>query len=459
MNVISNARFDTVGARLDRLPIAGFHHKLLWLVGLGMFFDTFDIYLAGGVIAAMTQEGFTNVDLNAIFISVTFLGMTVGAFLAGMFGDYFGRKFTYQFNLLIVGIASLAAALAPSMIWLIVFRGIMGLGLGAEIVIGFGTLTEFVPARSRGKWLSALSFINNSSLVVASGIGYWVIPILGWRYMFVIVGIGALIVLYFRKAIPESPRWYKSRGMHEEAEKVLLSIENQIETEKGAPLPKVNPAASAGSEIMGEKSSIWELFTPPLLRNTIVSCLIFVALSVAMYVFVVWLPSIFLKQGVALSNSLGYVAIISLGGPIGSAFGFFIADRFSRKWTSIGLALFCALLGYLYSAVAVVNISVLLVLGFLLIAGMYAYNAIAFALYVPELFPTRLRMRGCGIANTAGRLFTIFTPFAVAFLLTHYSAKPVFLIIPLVFVIDAVCIAIWGIETGAKSLEEIELVD
>src|SRR5579862_4977529 len=135
----------SVAARLDRLPIGSFHRRMLLLVGAGMFIENFDATLQGGVLGALASSGWSNLNLNAAFISATFLGMFVGSFAAGVLGDRYGRRFSYQLNLLIIGITSLAAAAAPSMQWLIGFRLVMGLGLGAEIVIGYSTMSEFVP--------------------------------------------------------------------------------------------------------------------------------------------------------------------------------------------------------------------------------------------------------------------------------------------------------------------------
>ena len=98
------------GARLDRLPISSFHYRIFWLVGAGMFFDGYDLYVAGGVLASVAQSQFSTLAQIPQFISLTFVGMTAGALITGFIGDKFGRRFTYQINLLIFGLASLAAA-------------------------------------------------------------------------------------------------------------------------------------------------------------------------------------------------------------------------------------------------------------------------------------------------------------------------------------------------------------
>jgi len=215
------------GARLDRLPISSFHYRIFWLVGAGMFFDGYDLYVAGGVLASAIQTGFSTAPQNLQFISLTFVGMTLGALITGFVGDKFGRRFTYQINLLIFGLASLAAAFAQDMNQLIACRFLQGLGLGAEIVVGYSTLTEFVPPKTRGRWLSMMAFLVVAGFPATSLLGYLIIPTFGWRPMFIIAGTGSLIVWYLRKNLPESPRWLESKGRTAEAESLMQAIETE----------------------------------------------------------------------------------------------------------------------------------------------------------------------------------------------------------------------------------------
>ncbi len=233
----SMATAVNAGARLDRLPISSFHYRIFWLVGAGMFFDGYDLYVAGGVLASAIKSGFSTVTQNSQFLSLTFVGMTAGALITGFVGDKYGRRFTYQINLLIFGFASLAAAFAQDMNQLIACRFVQGLGLGAEIVVGYSTMTEFVPPKTRGRWLSMMAFIVVAGFPATSLLGYLIIPNFGWRPMFVIAGIGSLIVWYLRKNLPESPRWLESEGRTEEAEALMKAIEQ--EASGGKPLPPV----------------------------------------------------------------------------------------------------------------------------------------------------------------------------------------------------------------------------
>src|ERR1700736_4175343 len=227
------------GSRLDRLPIGPFHRRIMFLIGIGMFFDGFDIYLAGTVLGVTLKSGFSTLPQNAMFLSATFVGMMLGSFATGFLGDLYGRRFTYQFNLLVFGLASLAAAFAPNMMILIACRFVMGVGLGAENVVGYATMTEFVPARSRGKWLGFTTVCVVTGLPISLLVASLVVPEFGWRAMFVLGGIGVLIVWYLRKSLPESPRWLEAVGRTEEAEALMQSIEP-----RGGPGPAAAGAIS-----------------------------------------------------------------------------------------------------------------------------------------------------------------------------------------------------------------------
>src|ERR1041385_148912 len=168
--------------------------------------------------------------------------MTLGALITGFVGDKYGRRFTYQINLLIFGLASLAATFAQDMPQLIVCRFVQGLGLGAEIVVGYSTLTEFVPPRTRGRWLTFMAFLTVCGFPVTSILSYLIIPTWGWRPMFIIAGIGSPVVWYLRKNPPESPRWLEAQGRDAEAEALMTTIEQEVAAEAGALPPVVVPA-------------------------------------------------------------------------------------------------------------------------------------------------------------------------------------------------------------------------
>jgi putative MFS transporter len=421
------------------------------LIAIGMFFDGFDVYLSATVLGATLKSGFSSIGQNAQFVSVTFLGMMLGSFLTGFLGDRYGRRFTYQANLGIFGLASIAAAFAPSMRTLIALRGIMGLGLGAEIVVGFSTMTEFVPPQTRGKWLDAISISVVTSLPISALLGTLLIPRFGWRLMFLIGGLGALVVWYLRKALPESPRWLESIGRVEEAEAILTAIESDVARECG-PLPPPT-LASAGVP----SRSLATLFRPPLLTRMVVGSVTLIVANTLIYGFVTWLPTFFVHQGLSIATSLGYSLIMSIGAPVGSCIGAFTADAWGRKPAIIGASLLTIVFGSVYPFFR--DPLLLPIAGFLLVVPIYVNVTLLFAIYVPELFPTEVRMRAAGICNTFGRGATIITPFLVVALLKAYGIGGVLSLMVGLLVVQIVVVFFFGVEPRKRRLEELDAAD
>jgi MFS transporter, putative metabolite:H+ symporter len=436
------------GARLDRLPLSSFHRRVLVLIGIGMFFDGFDVYVAATVLGATLQTGFSSLAQNAQFVSVTFVGMMLGSLVTGFLGDRYGRRFTYQANLIIFGLASVAAAFAPSMLVLIVLRGIMGLGLGAELVVGYAAMTEFVPPQARGKWVGALSVFVVTSLPVSALASTLIVPRLGWRAMFVLAGLGGLTVWYLRKALPESPRWLESVGRSEEAEAILKSIEEEVVRERGALQP---PRLSKPGPPMRTAAA---LLNPTLFPRMVVGVVTLIVANTLIYGFVTWLPTFFVTEGRSIVRSFVYSFIMSAGAPVGSAIGMLTADSLGRKPAIIGASIMTILAGGIYPFVA--NPTLLLTVGFLLVVSIYIQVTLLFAIYVPELFPTDVRMRAAGICNTAGRGATMITPFFVVALLRSYGIGGVLgMIIGLLFV-QIIVVLLFGVEPKKRCLEEMD---
>src|SRR6204780_4645925 len=329
------------GARLDRLPLSPFHYRIFALVGAGMFFDGYDLYIARGVLASTVQSKFSTVPQNLQFISLTFVGMTLGALITGFVGDKMGRRFTYQINLLIFGLASLAAAFAQDMNQLIICRFVQGLGLGAEIVVGYSTLTEFVPPKSRGRWLSFMAFLVVAGFPATALLGYLVIPNFGWRPMFVIAGVGSLIVWYLRKNLPESPRWLESQGRTEEAEALMQKIET--ESAGGKPLPPI----VVPPQIPQVTAS--DTLRPPLLQRMIVGSWVLITINTLIFGFVIFLPQFFLRQGLTIANSLAYTLVLSVASLVGCVLGAYLSDGIGRRMSIILASVVTIISGYIYA--------------------------------------------------------------------------------------------------------------
>ncbi|HEY4141343.1 MAG TPA: MFS transporter [Pseudolabrys sp.] len=436
------------GARLDRLPISSFQYRIFWLVGAGMFFDGYDLYVAGGVIASVLQTKFAVGPQIPQFVSLTFVGMTIGALVTGFIGDKMGRRFTYQINLLIFGLASLAAAFAQDMDQLIVCRFVQGLGLGAEIVVGYSTLTEFVPPGSRGRWLSFMAFLVVAGFPATAIIAYLIIPSFGWRPMFIIAGVGSLIVWWLRKNLPESPRWLESQGRMEEAEALMQSIEQ--EASAGAALPP--PAVVAPAPQLAAA----DMFKPPILQRLLVGCWVLITINTLIFGFVIFLPQFFLRQGLTITNSLGYTVVLSVASLVGCAVGAYTSDAIGRRWSIIGASVLTIITGWIYARFGKdADPMLVLSVGFVLIVAIYVQTAILFGVYTPELFPTEIRLRANGICNAFGRGATVVSPFIVtALMASHALPGVVWLMIGLV-VVQIVAVYLWGVEPRKRGLEDV----
>lgn len=434
------------GSRLDRLPMTTWHYRLVALVTAGVFVDLFELYSGGSILAALVQEGWSTMSINATFLSVTFMGLLIGAWLAGVLGDRYGRRFCYQLNLAIFGFASLAAAFAPNMTVLIGLRFVMGLGLGAEVVVGYATLAEFLPAKNRGRWVAFMALIANFSSFVSLSIAYYVIPNLGWRYMFAIPGIAALLIWLARKSMPESPRWLESVGRVAEADKVLSEIEARVGMTR--PVPEIISRAPAQRV---EQVSAAILFSRLVLRRTLIGILINITVGFTLYGFLQWLPTIFVQQGMTLSSSLQILMVMAIGKTVGAAAGVVLADWAGRKPSIVLFALLSALLGM---ALVFSQGAVFIGMSFALAVALGVTNTLAFTVYVPELFETRYRLRGTGLCGAAGRLATSAVQFLVVYLYANGGLAAIVSMLAGLLVLEAIAVQLFGPETRQVSLED-----
>jgi MFS transporter, putative metabolite:H+ symporter len=434
------------GPRLDRLPISRFHKRIFCLVGAGMFFDGYDLYVGTNVLGATLASGFSTLAQNAQFVSTTFVGMTIGSLAAGFLGDAFGRRFSYQVNLLIFGLASLAAVLAPTMPWLVAARFVMGLGLGAEIVVGYSTLTEFVPPASRGRWLSFMTLVVVSGLPATTLLGSIIIPSFGWRPVFLIAGVGALVVWYLRKSMPESPRWLESKRRFAEAEELMTKIEGESASSDLSPVPREATAATTDLHVL-------DLFGATLLPRLLVGSIGLIVINTLIFGFVTWLPTFFIQQGLTLTRSFSYTLMISSAAPIGCVLGAFAADGVGRRPTIIGASLLAIVFGALYPNM--MQPLLLVATGFCLLLAIYVLVALLYGVYTPELFPTELRLRANGICNMLGRGATIVSPFIVVTLFKAYGVTGVTSFMIGLLIVLILAIWAWGIEPAGLTLENI----
>jgi putative MFS transporter len=294
--------------------------------------------------------------------------------------------------------------------------------------------------------MAFMAFIVVAGFPATSIISTLVIPSYGWRPMFVIAGVGALIVWYLRKNLPESPRWLEANGRTAEAEALMQSIER--EASGGRPLPAPAPTAQVA------QWSLASLFTPALLPRLVVGSVVLITINTLIFGFVNWLPTFFGQQGISITKSLAYTMVLAGGSLIGCAIGAWCADYFGRKPTIIGASVLSIAAGAVYPYM--VNPVPLLAVGFVLIVGIYILTALLYGVYTSELFPTEVRLRGNGLCNMLGRGATIVSPFIVLALFKDYGVGGVLGLMIGLLVLQIIVVAIWGIETNRRGLEELQ---
>lgn len=231
--------FHGVAARLDRLPSGKFQRKAMWLIGGICFCDCLDMNVGGPIIAQLLASGWSDNNLNAMFVSMTAFGYLVGGLLAGMISDYFGRVRACVVNTLIFSIGCVGAMFAPNIYVLIAWRFIMGIGLGAAYPAGYSALTEYTPPDKRGKYQAYVGLIANCGTPFASFVSLILLPLFGWRAIFLFCGIAGIIVCFLvGKCMEESPRWLAMKGRYKEANALVDKWENEAR-EKGHTIEKV----------------------------------------------------------------------------------------------------------------------------------------------------------------------------------------------------------------------------
>ena len=270
--------------------------------------------------------------------------------------------------------------------------------------------------------------------------------------MFLLGGIGILLAWFLSgKYFIESPRWLAGKGQIAGAESQLREVEQQIEREKSIRLPQLTLNQS-NSKVKVIKGTFWLLFKGEMLRRTLVAITVLIAMNIT-----VWIPTIFVNSGIDVDKSILMTAVIMIGAPVGIFIAALIIDHFPRRLFGSALLIIIAVLGYIYSIQT--TEWAILIYGLVMIFFLYMYVCFASAVYIPELWPTHLRLRGSGFVNAVGRIVAVFTPYGVAALLTHYGSITVFMVLGVMLVLCALVLSIFGIETRKVSLEEISEVN
>jgi putative MFS transporter len=440
-----------VGNALDEAKISPLHRRVIALIAAGYFFDVIDFTIFGSLVPYILQSKFASGPEVALVGSATIFGMFIGTAGQGQFSDRFGRRFIYQFNLLLFGVFTILGAFAPSVTLLVICRFIAGLGLGAEQPLCFAYAGEYAPKNIRGRILALIHFIGGAcvwpigtALVLLFGTTLFADnPMNVWRGVWLIIGVGALIVWVFRFTLPESPRYLATHGRSQDALDVLKRLE----------IKNVPALSSLSTDAASDTKSdpfavVFRMFPSRVIAGMICFTAFFgVAIGLG-----AWLPNIMNEKGFTITKSLQYTLAMNFAVPCASLFMMYALDKWGRKITSI-----CAFVGAAILAIVFANAGTpieLIVAGFVMIFFVQVAGN-SMQIFTSEVFPTNARASGFGWAAGVGRLATAFIMPSILLVQQTYGLMTVFVCLAILLIIAAVSVTQLGPEAKQKGLDEI----
>jgi putative MFS transporter len=438
-----------VGKSLDEAKISPLHKKIVGLIAAGYFFDVIDFTIFGALVPFILSSKFATGPEVGLIGAATIFGMFIGTAGQGQFSDRFGRRFIYQFNLMLFGIFTILGALAPTVTLLVLCRFIAGLGLGAEQPLAFAYAGEYAPKAIRGRVLAIVHFIGGACVwpigtALALGIGAVASsPEYAWRAIWLIIGGGALVVWFFRFALPESPRYLATHGRGDEALAVLTKLGI------AGPTEKLSTSIASGTGTTNDPFGVVFKMYPQRVIAGMICFTAFFGIAIGLGA---WLPNIMNEKGFTITKSLQYTLAMNFAVPCASLFMMYALDKFGRKITAICAFLCAGAMAIVFSQAG--TATELIVAGFIMIFFVQVAGN-SMQIFASEVFPTNARASGFGWASGVGRLATAFIMPAILLIQQTYSLTTVFVCLATLLVIAAAAVTQLGPEAKQKGLDEI----
>lgn len=433
--------------RLEALPLGRFHYKLLLVTGLGWLFDSMDTGLIAFILPVLAKEWGLAPGQMGLIGSIGLIGMALGAVVSGTIADRIGRKKVFTITVLLYSIASAFCALSWNYQSLLVFRFLVGFGLGGELPVAATLVSEYAPSRVRGRFIVLLESFWGLGWIAAACIAYFFIPLYGWRMAFLIGALPALYVCMIRMHMPESVRYLLAHGRVGEARQIVVSLERQLHV-------PVAPFVSEKETVpVVAKASFRELWKKPFASRTIMLWLVWFGINFSYYGIFMWLPSLVFQQGFTVVKTFEYVLIMTLAQLPGYYCAAWLVDKIGRKYTLSAFLLFSGVASYFFGHAS--TAAALMMWG----SVMSFFNLGAWGIlytYTPEQYPTAIRALGSGWAAGFGRFGGMAAPMMVGALLARsFGFASVFYMFALVFAAVAVIVMSLGVESKQKDLESI----
>ena len=451
------ARRSTILARLERLPFSRFHLRLAAILGVGTFFDAFDALTIATALAVVFTTLHINFLYAGVLISTAYVGQFIGAWIFGYLSETYGRKFAFISSLMLFGLMSVATAFAWDFQSLVICRIVQGLGLGGEVPVAGALFGEYLRTTNRARIAIIYQslFIWGAALTPAIGVAIFRLvgqdP--GWRVLFVLGGIPALVAIYACWALPESARWLADKGRYEEAEKLVERIEAEPRKEALPPLA-VTPHPAP------RRTRLAELFAGIYATRTILLWTQWAMTFFVAYGNSIWLPTLYVRLGGLPVNNALLLTLVTWAVTLTIMY---LEAWLLEKLGRLPLFIFgfvMIALGAGGGAVAVLFFHAtgwpVLFFSALVMGVGSALNSSACVNYTAELYPTRIRGLGIATGSSMSRLASIFSPFAVGALLNvGYGIEAVFAMFAAAGLIGLVVLIALGVETKGRTLEEL----
>jgi putative MFS transporter len=436
------------GEFLDSLKLNRRHWLIFALCSIAFAFDALDFQIMALVAPAIAREWKLAPQAMGFILSATAVGMVFGSYLFGTVSDRIGRRTGFQITILIFSVFSAASALARDPTELAILRFFTGIGIGGFVPIDTAIMSEFMPKANRGKLMALWAIFFSAGGLLAAFMARVVGADIGWRSLFLVGAVPAILVFFVRMIIPESPRFLLQKGREEEARKSI----SWVAMNQSLPLLTGTAAATGGQNIA--KVTIGTLFSADYRRRTTMLWLLWFFWSFSYFGVLLWLPSLLVQhRGVPGAQVFSFMMGFLITGMCGRAAISILVDTWGRR-NSI------ALVGVLSTITLIIfsqqtDYNNLLIFGYLF-AFFHDAGLSAVAPYTPELYPTRARATGVGYANGAGRIASIISPIVVGFLVPM-GLTSVFVVLAAGYLLAAIVVLYFGFETKGLVLEKAAL--
>ena len=439
-------------ARLERLPVTRRLMLIRVIIGVATFFDAYTVLAIAFAMPQLVSEWKLSPAEVGFIISAGYIGQLIGAVFFGSLAERIGRLKTLFFTIVLFVSMDISCLFAWSGMSMMLFRFLQGIGTGGEVPVASAYINEFVGAKKRGRFFLLYEVIFPIGLMFAGMAGFFLVPIYGWKAMFVVGLIPSILVIPLRLLMPESPRWLASKGRMEEADKVVKLLENDA-TKHGHTLPEpvvrpLDPKATA-------KSDWRELFQGIYRKRTFTIWGMWICVYMVNNGMITWLPTLYKSVfKLPLQTSLAYGWITSGVGVIASIICALLIDKVGRKpwYTTAFLAATLPLVTLTWlGATTPIQVVVLATVTYAIL------QTIAFSLYLysSEIYPTRLRAIGTGFGSAWLRAGSSIGPILVGWIVGDFGIRYVFSAFAAVALVGGLVTLFCAIETKGKVLEEL----